>query len=191
MSPKHSSPPLLPLLDLSRRYCEPHRRYHNIEHPAHMLFVARQLALTDEQIAAVWFHDAIYDPSRKDNEERSAALAVEQLTMLGWPEHSVRSVEAIVLDTKRHTPTSDASRAVIDLDLEPLSETWDVFQRNALHVRVEYRDIDDETFHQGRRRFLEEMLGRERLYWTTWGARYELPARRNLQRALRELLETT
>ena len=191
MSPKHPSPPLLPLLDLSRRYCEPHRRYHNLEHPAHMLWIGRQLALTDEQIAAIWFHDAVYEPGARDNEQRSAELARNQLTALGWPEHSVSIVETIVMDTRRHTPTADGSRAVIDLDLEPLSETWEVFSRNALHVRVEYRHIDDETFLNGRRQFLEEMLGRERIYWTPWGSRYEMQARRNLQRALRELRESS
>lgn len=177
----------LPLLDLTRRYCEPHRRYHGLEHPAHMLWIGRGMALTDEQIAAVWFHDAIYDPKAIDNEARSAALATELLAALGWPDHSVQTVADIVRDTHRHVPTSDAARAVIDLDLEPLSETWDVFHRNALHIRVEYRHVDDATFAAGRKRFLEAMLDRKRIYWTTWGERLEDRTRRNLERALREL----
>jgi predicted metal-dependent HD superfamily phosphohydrolase len=184
-------PVLLPLLDLTRRYCEPHRRYHGLEHPAHMLWLGRQHALTDEQIAAIWFHDAIYDQHRQDNEERSAVLAREQLSALGWPERSVALVERIVLDTKRHVPSIDESRGVVDLDLEPLSETWEIFQRNALHIRVEYLHLDDETFHGSRKRFLEAMLARERIYTTSWGSRLESRAKRNLERALRELDESS
>ncbi len=182
-------PTLLPLLDLSRRYCEPHRRYHGLEHPAHMLWIGRNQALTDEQIAAVWFHDAIYEPRATDNEERSATLATTQLAALGWPSRSIELVERMVLDTKRHLPTIDESRAVVDLDLEPLSETWEIFQRNAIHLRVEFLHLGDEAFHEGRRRFLEAMLARERIYSTPWGARLEVRARRNLERALREIDE--
>lgn len=179
--------PSLPIIELSRRYCEPHRRYHTIEHVAHMLWRGRTHALTDEQVAAVWFHDAIYDPRRDDNEERSAELAVEHLTALGWPRHATEAVRRMVLDTRRHTPTIDPSRTVIDLDLYGLSADREVFDRDGRHIRAEFAHVDDVTFMQGRRAFFEELLARDRIYWTTWGARLEGLARANLRRALREL----
>lgn len=181
----------LPLLDLTRRYCEPHRRYHGIEHPAHMLWLGRQLALTDEQVAAVWYHDAVFDPRRDDNEERSAALAREQLVALGWNAKRVELVERIVLDTKPHAPSIEESRAVVDLDLEPLAETWELFQRNVIHLRVEFGHLDDARFDANRRRFLEAMLGRPRIFSTTWGARLEARALHNLERSLKELDDRT
>ncbi|MBI5852166.1 MAG: metal-dependent phosphohydrolase [Planctomycetes bacterium] len=179
--------PSLPLLDLTRRYCEPHRRYHGIEHPAHMLWLGRQHALTDEQVAAVWYHDAVFDPRRSDNEELSAALAREQLTAIGWTANSVQLVERMVLDTRPHAPSIEESRAVVDLDLEPLAETWELFQRNVIHLRVEFAHLDDATFEANRRGFLADMLARERIFSTSWGARLEAPARRNLERSLKEL----
>ncbi len=64
------------LLELTRRYEEPHRRYHALPHIADMLHRGRDLQLDDVQVAAIWFHDAIYDPRALDNEAQSAALAV-------------------------------------------------------------------------------------------------------------------
>lgn len=178
--------PPLPIIEMSRRYCEPHRRYHTIEHVANMLWRGRGHALTDEQVAAIWYHDAIYDPRRDDNEERSAELAVEQLGARSWPPDSTELVRRMVLDTKTHTPTCDPSRTLIDLDLYSLSEDREVFERNTRRIRAEFAHVDDDAFDEGRKRFFEEMLARDRIYWTTWGARLEELARANLRHALRE-----
>ena len=54
---------------------EPHRYYHNLQHIHDML-------LNDNLIInglTIWYHDAIYDPKRNDNEERSAELAESEL----------------------------------------------------------------------------------------------------------------
>ena len=67
------------LMELTRRYTEPHRRYHDLRHIADMLCKGEALKLSDEQVMAVWFHDAIYDPTSKTNEADSAVLAVEKL----------------------------------------------------------------------------------------------------------------
>lgn len=180
-------PPALPIIEMSRRYCESHRRYHTIEHIAKMLWVGRTHALTDEQVAAIWYHDAIYDPHREDNEARSAELASAQLSALGWPPNSVGLVCQMVLDTRTHVPTCDPSRTVIDLDLYSLAEEREIFERDGRRIRAEYAHIGDDEFHEGRRRFFLELLARDRLYWTSWGARLEETARLNLRRALRDL----
>jgi predicted metal-dependent HD superfamily phosphohydrolase len=57
-------------------YSETHRKYHTIQHLdecfVHLEHV-RELADHPEEIElALWFHDAIYDTSKKDNEQRSA-----------------------------------------------------------------------------------------------------------------------
>ena len=53
------------------RYSEEHRHYHTLAHIEHLLEL---LPHADETVlAAVWFHDAIYDSAQ--NEERSAALS--------------------------------------------------------------------------------------------------------------------
>lgn len=109
------------LLDLTRRYCEPHRHYHTIGHIADMLHRGRELDLRDEQVLAIWFHDAIYDTRSDTNEQDSADLAVQ---MLGAADHAsakIEDVRQIVLDTKGHVPSIPGSAAVIDLDLSSLA----------------------------------------------------------------------
>ncbi|MBK8975753.1 MAG: hypothetical protein IPM29_07490 [Planctomycetes bacterium] len=172
------------LIDLTRRYCEPHRRYHTIEHIASMLWMGRELALSEEQLAAIWYHDAIYDVPATDNEERSAELARTQLTAAGFGIERAATVARIVLDTARHLPSIPQSEAVIDLDLAPLAVPPERFDANAVALRIEYACVDDATFEQGRRRALQSLLDRPRIFWTPFGAHLEPLARANLRRAL-------
>jgi predicted metal-dependent HD superfamily phosphohydrolase len=172
------------LLELTRRYLEPHRQYHTLEHIAQMLHLGRNLALDDGQIMAIWFHDAVYDPRSKTNEHDSAALATARLAAAGWAQPSCQRVAAIVLDTARHEPSSADAAPVLDLDLAPLAVAWDEFTRNTARIRAEYAHVPDAEFAAGRAAFFRAMLQRPRLFCTAFGARFEAPARANLQRAL-------
>src|SRR5215207_157618 len=62
--------------ELVARYSEPHRKYHTLQHLAECLAhfeAVRDLAEQPAEVEmALWFHDAIYDTQRHDNEEKSA-----------------------------------------------------------------------------------------------------------------------
>ena len=62
--------------EIIRAYCEPHRKYHNLSHLNFMIDKAIEWKwkLTDELLFAITFHDAVYAPGAKDNEERSAEM---------------------------------------------------------------------------------------------------------------------
>lgn len=176
---------MLPLqiqLDLSRRYCEAHRRYHTIEHIADMLWRGRELELSDVQILAIWYHDAIYDVPGEKNEARSAELALEQLAGSGLKADAAERVAQIVRDTEAHIATSEEAEHVIDLDLASLAAPWQVFERNSKKIREEYACIEDERFRVGRLAMLDRFLARERIYQSAWGAQFEDAARENLRR---------
>jgi len=100
------------LVELTRRYTEPHRHYHNIEHIAYALDLGRELPLSDEQILGLWFHDAVFDVHSSTNEEDSARLADELLGAGGYPRASIEIVRQIVLDTKHHEPTIEPEYVV-------------------------------------------------------------------------------
>ena len=172
------------LLDLSRRYCEPHRHYHTLDHISQILLLGRDLQLTDEQILGIWFHDAVYDPHSSTNEVDSADLAVKMLNAANYAETSIAIVRQIVLDTEKHRPTVPESELVIDLDLSFLALPWKDYEWNRANIRKEYHWLSEDDYHAGLRDFLHTALGRERLFWTEWGARLEACARSNLQRAL-------
>jgi len=178
------------LLELTRRYLEPQRRYHTLTHIAHMLQGALQAAasegnqISDEQIYAVWFHDAIYDPKTHDNEEQSAELAVRLLSAHGWDRTRIETVRAIVLDTKHHEPHLEASKAVIDADLQTLALPWEGYNKIGQLIREEYAHVNDADWKQGRSGFFKTWLDRPRIYYTPWGSQLEKQARANLARTI-------
>ncbi|MBL8752798.1 MAG: metal-dependent phosphohydrolase, partial [Planctomycetes bacterium] len=173
-----------PLLDLTRRYLEPHRRYHGVHHIAHMLAAGAEPGLDDGQIMAIWFHDAIYDPRSKTNEADSAALATSRLLAAGWPAAAAQRVHDIVLATKDHRPTVAGSELVLDLDLMSLALPWPEFTRNTADIRAEYAHVPDAEFSAGRAAFFRAMLQRDRLFHTAFGTRFEAAARANLRQAI-------
>lgn len=174
------------LFELTRRYTEPQRHYHTLHHIAEMLMLGRDKGLTPEQIWAVWFHDAVYDPGSATNERDSAALATQRLPAIHMPAAMVATVAHIVRDTQDHVPTIDSAAAVIDLDLASLAAPWEVFVRNRENIRREYAHVSDADFAAGTAAFMEKMLQRERLFWTDWGRELEAGARANLERVLRD-----
>jgi len=170
------------LIELTRLYTEPHRRYHDLRHVADMLCKGVALNLSDEQVMAIWFHDAIYVPGSKTNEADSATLAVERLSALGWNAARVRVVERIVLDTCGHVPSIEESKKVIDLDLSTLGGSWESYQRNGRNIREEFANVSEADWNAGRGAWLDSMLKRKRIFWTPWGEPLEKEARSNLLR---------
>ena len=88
--------------DLCRRYSEPKCAYHNLDHVAAMLAIAPGLGyMVHDDVAArlaVWFHDAVYDTRRNDNEEQSAAYAAELLSRAGVSPLFLPTVERLILN---------------------------------------------------------------------------------------------
>jgi len=87
--------------ELCSRYMETHRYYHYVDHIENMLVeILETYSLTLENkiaaILAIAFHDAIYDPTRTDNEERSADLFSKH-----FPNHPQRKrIHDLILSTK-------------------------------------------------------------------------------------------
>jgi len=175
------------LLELTRRYSETHRHYHNLDHIASMLLKGTVFPLSDEQVMAVWYHDAIYDPRSKTNEQDSADLAREHLQQLGWATERVECVSTIILDTVRHIPSRPESDAVLDLDLSILGSDPQGYGRYVEQIRQEYAFVDDDAWRAGRAGVLRSLLQRDTLFYTEWGSALEGTARENLQRELSTL----
>lgn len=174
-------------MDLTRRYQEPQRHYHTLEHVAAMLHQGRQFPLDEEQVMAIWFHDAVYDPTSDQNEQKSARLASKWLVKCDWEVDAIERVGRMVLDTRGHWPSIPQSEAVLDLDLMTLAVEWPTFEANTAAIRAEYAHVEDADFAAGRSAIFAEMLQRDRLFFTPWGQTLEEPARNNLRRAIRDL----
>lgn len=150
-------------------WSEPHRRYHDLGHLAAVLGIVDGLAAdaTDPDAVrlAAWYHDAVYDPQRSDNEEVSAARARAGLRGL-VAEERIAEVERLVLLTAGHAAEpGDANGAVLcDADLAVLAAPPEAYAAYASAVREEYGHLDDDVFTAGRIAVLEQLLALPRLY---------------------------
>ncbi|GLY73158.1 HD domain-containing protein [Actinoallomurus iriomotensis] len=175
--------------ELLRRYAEPHRRYHTTEHLAEVLDhvdeLAGEAADADTVRLAAWFHDAVYDPMRGDNEERSAVLAERMLADTDLPAATVAEVARLVRLTATHDPAEgDRDGAVLcDADLAVLAAPPDRYAAYAAAVREEYAAVPDEAFRAGRAEILRALLALPALYRTA-------PARERWDAAARHNVET-
>ena len=166
-------------------YLEPHRYWHNLQHPTTMLQWGGNL-VTREQFWAIWYHDAIWAPLAEDNEEQSADLAVDDLEH-DLPASRVELIKQIILDTKDHKPRTDESRLVLDLDIYALAQPFDRYQQYAADIRAEYGMVPWETYREKRMEFLRKMLNRATLFYTPEFRALGDMARFNMQRELHQL----
>lgn len=186
--------------ELVRAYTAPGRHYHNLAHIETMLGLMRTHggALTDPATveAAIWFHDAVYDTRRQDNETRSAELATERLGGLTSPERIARIVTMIRATADHAVPdlSNDGARhdcaLFLDMDLAILGSAPDDFAAYEEGVRREYAWVPDPLWSEGRRKVLERFLARPAIYASPqFRASHEAAARRNLARSIKALAE--
>ncbi|MBW8486320.1 HD domain-containing protein [Actinomadura parmotrematis] len=176
---------------LDARYAEPHRRYHTRAHLAAVLDLVDELAGHADDADAVrlaaWFHDAVYDPQRGDNEERSARLAARMLGDTDLPAASVEEVVRLVELTATHDPADgDRNGAVLcDADLGVLGADPAGYAAYAAAVREEYAFVPEEIFRAGRAEVLTNLLALPALFHTPQARdRFEAAARRNMETEL-------
>lgn len=179
--------------DLRKRYSEPHRAYHTLHHIAECLALLEQtqaLAQSSQAVElAIWFHDAIYDPRKSDNEERSAQWARRELRRAGASLDLQEHVSAMIMVTRHDAePETTDEMLMSDIDLAILGAGPARFDEYEKQVRTEYRHVPTQLFRVGRRKILSGFLERERIYYTEWfRSRREAQARVNLQRSLTRL----
>jgi predicted metal-dependent HD superfamily phosphohydrolase len=182
--------------ELDRRYREPGRHYHTWAHVASCL---RELRLARPQAGeaaalelAVWFHDAVYEPGRKDNEELSAQLALRWASTLGLAPALGGRAAGLILATRHEQPslprTDPAEVLLRDIDLAVLGARRARYLRYERGIVREYAGVPPADFLEGRARLLQGFLARPALYSTpAFRRRLERRARRNLARALTRL----
>jgi predicted metal-dependent HD superfamily phosphohydrolase len=154
---------------------------------------------------AIAYHDAVFDATRADNEERSALLWLSDSDSdsAAMSDEERRWVADTIRATRDHAsrrPFPDDERIgsgssvrlrrlardwVLDLDLTPLGEPRQLFERNTRLLRREARLATDAEFEAGQKAFLSRFQQAEQIYHTpVLAAQFEAPARLNIARAL-------
>ena len=179
------------LLDeLLARYGEAHRAYHTLQHLGEclgQLASERGHAQRPAEIAlALWFHDAIYDMHRHDNEQRSADWARRALLAAGVDSAAAGRIHALVMATRHDAqPEGVDAQLLVDIDLSILGAAPARFAEYERQIRIEYRHVAPEVFEPRRRELLGRFLARDPLYQTaSMRMRLEAAARDNLRRAI-------
>lgn len=206
------TPGLLParmIEHLKSRHSEAHRHYHTWAHVEALLAWLEQVGrqeMGEQEIGgqiddrpsmelAILFHDAVYDPYAKDNEEKSAALMMSELSG-AVAQETLERARTLILATVEHRLPDAAETSLqgdcalfLDMDLSILGTEPAAFDAYEDAIRREYAFVPDDRYRAARGAILQAFLKRDRLYFTDYfHDRLEQQARSNLERSIGRLI---
>ena len=185
-----AAPPLGVFEEVMARYAEAHRRYHTVRHLEECFEVLARVRGEAERPGevelALWFHDAVYDTKRHDNEQRSAQWARSVVGRTRLDVDVGDRVAALVMATRHDaTPVGADACVLVDVDLSILGAEPLRFDEYERQVREEYRWVPEAAFRRERRKILRGLLERPALFNTArMRESLERRARANLERSL-------
>ena len=174
-------------------WSEKHRHYHTLQHLREcleLLDAVRSEAQRPAEVAvALWFHDAVYEPEREDNEARSAHWMRASTTDAGVDPAAIERLHAMVMATVDHMPVDEAdAQLLVDIDLSIFGSEAARFDESNHQVRRECAHVPEPEWRIGRRRMLQKFLDRPRLFGTErFHGMFEARARENITRELNAL----
>lgn len=141
-----------------------HRHYHNQNH---LLDLISQINEDygngiighnekDKLMLTALFHELVYDPSRSDNQEKSAEIFFRFCS----EQYNVDLVEVkqMILDTKEYTPCTPLSQKFLEYELDICSKDFDTLLEWEKLTREEYHMLDYQDYKKNRILFLESVL---------------------------------
>lgn len=179
---------------ITNKYTEENREYHNLDHLRSIFTQLEKIKFEIKNIEilsfSIWYHDIIYNPTKKDNEKRSAEEALKVLKILDLPESQIKECYAQIMLTKDHLKKSDTTldaKYFLDFDLEILSRPWEEYKSYSERIRKEYWMYSDTLYKKGRKEALEKFLSRKEIYYTEYYKPSEFQARLNIEQELDHL----
>ena len=186
--------------ELEAAYKTPPRAYHNIQHVHEVTVHYHKVAASvgwqspKEIYLAVLYHDAIYLAGRKDNEARSAELAVVAVTKYLTNEfiNTFKLTRLIELTAKHghlHSQTLDQdTKHFLDCDMAILGSDAAQFHAYDKAIASEYRGkLPGWMFQFYRRKFLKSLLDSPRIYLSdVFFESHEANARMNIETLLKK-----
>lgn len=179
--------------EIHKNYSSPSRHYHDLSHIENMIKLAFEFKESIEDpdtiLFSIFYHDIIYKATKKDNEEKSADLAVDRLKQLGISNDSIQKCRDQIIATKAHRTSKDNdTNFLIDFDLAVLGGKWDDYQNYYIGARKEYKIYPDFLYKPGRKKVLEHIIEMKNIYKTDeFRSKFEKKAKENLMRELAEL----
>lgn len=133
-------------------------------------------------IVALFYHDLVYNISRKDNEEKSAWRAAEVLQSMGVEPEKIHLCQEMIRATKAHLPHSaKAINYFTDADLAILGAPHVVYEEYTKNIRKEFGLYPDLLYKPGRKKVVQHFLNMSRIFKTDFFFQeLEAQARANL-----------
>ena len=183
--------------EVKTAYSNQKRYYHNLHHLEHLL---NELSAVKEKIHdwnvllfSLFYHDLVYNPLRRDNEERSIIITENRLATIDVPSDKIDACKKQILATKAHEKTEDNdTNFFIDADLSILGQDWNGYQNYVADIRKEYSLYADNLYYPGRKAVVQHFLQTDRIFKTDYFfEKYETQARQNLQHELQNIEQGT
>jgi pantetheine-phosphate adenylyltransferase len=162
---------------IESRYQEGHRYFHTTEHLNevfdHLDTSTGSLSFHDRMrvYLAALLHDAVYDPTRGDNEERSCDLLQYTGETIYVDRDNRDIIAQMIMDTKTHQPTTPLSKYLIDADMAVLKRPLPELLKWERAIFKEYSFVPLEVYKKQRIELL-----------TKWSEEYSNPALLDLAR---------
>jgi pantetheine-phosphate adenylyltransferase len=146
--------------DISKKWSEPHRYYHNLNH---LMDILRQIDLKypkigkerDILILSAVFHDIIYNPSRSDNEKKSADFFIRSCKK----ENNITElVYDIILSTEKHESSTKLGKEFNEMDMDVLNRSVEDLLNWEILIRMEYEIYPNKLYKEGRLNFLNTII---------------------------------
>jgi predicted metal-dependent HD superfamily phosphohydrolase len=141
---------------------ESHRSYHNLNHLNDLITqISENKSKYSEKeyeklILTALFHDVVYDPASKTNEEDSANFLIE--CVVDKKNSDILDVKQMILDTKTHNSTTNLSESFNKYDMNIVERDFDQLLEWERGISEEYSIYSKEEYKMGRLKFLESLL---------------------------------
>ena len=141
---------------------ESHRSYHNLNHLNDLISQINENKSKysekeyEKLILTALFHDVVYDPASKTNEEDSANFLIE--CAVDKKNSDILDVKQMILDTKTHNSTTNLSESFNKYDMNIVERDFDQLLEWERGISEEYSIYSKEEYKMGRLKFLESIL---------------------------------
>lgn len=177
---------------IMKAYNNAARGHHGVQHIAESLHAAKRhkLSLKKDFVAAILFHDIVYEPDRyapgydgPSNEEESARLCCDTLYNAGLKGAVIERTSNLIRMTEKHiVPEKDFEAALfVDIDMSVLGADTDRYKIYAHGKAKEFLQVFTcDQYIAGRTKFLESQSLKETIFLTPQYKALNIPARENM-----------
>ncbi len=179
--------------EIETNYSKANRFYHNLEHLEDLLLQLENVKDSVKNwplmLFSLYYHDIIYKSTKKNNEERSAELAMKRMAEIGFHKDDINICQQQILATKYHKEDQNSdTNLFIDADLSILGRKPSDYKKYCENIRKEYSIYPNFLYYRGRKKVINHFLSMKRLFKTEeFHNQYEVQAINNLRQELESL----